>query len=240
MEDVKKGGDTFTTIRKQTLNLSGFKQDKINDKVMKSFGLTEEEINELKKGDVDSNFKGYAGDKQIRIKKTGKDIKAGLAKKNAELTARKNVIDDKASTLLSDIKTLGCNAVPDYITWEAREFGEDAPKIFGWEARDSYSIPYSVQQKLKEPKAEDACEEKGSDVIAMNVVQPQNAELSNQDKIKWMRVQKIRSKMEEFNGLIETSISIKKDLDIINTMINNLDDKTSYELTIGQLKSAGL
>lgn len=240
MSKLEKG-EEFTTIKKNGLNLQGVKESPFSEKIAKSLSLSKEEQEMLQKGEVTDNFSGY-GEKQMRVKKTGKEIKVGLTKKQAELTAKKDVNETKAKTLLSEIAALGCKAEPNQIPWQCKDMGDTAPKLFGWDIRDAYEIPYNIRQKMKKKEVDGTAD---TDCVKQEegLVMQDSAgvsELTNEERIKWMKVSKIKNKMNEYNEIIETNVQVVKDLDMVNTLMNNLEDKSSYELTMGQLKAAGL
>jgi len=221
--------EEFTTITHRGLNLEGIEDSGIDDSLAKSMGLTEEE---LEKADVKQAFSDSYGDKQIKIGKTGKEIKVGLTAKKAEYSNKKQILEDKKVHILHELKELGVKDGPDKVPYYAENEDYADHKEFSWEIQDKHRIPHHVAKQLKEGGSEDE--------VAQNQMMGSTKTLSNEDKLKYLKCEKISKYLKEYNDHARACFNTYKDLAVIETMLNNFKDGTTYQLTVKQLQAAGL
>lgn len=230
----REKNEEFSFLGTRQLNMSGFVNIGNDDKVAKSLGASDED---LQKGDVANAFKNTYGDKEIKVSKTGKEIKAGLTTKKQTYETKKQIVEDKKIAILATLKGMGCEDLPDEISWRAKDIEDFDTKIFSWKLKDKYSVPYSVKEKLKTMEAVNV---EANDIEATNVAAGTANQFDTKEVLKYKKHMKLSSLMDEYNSKVEECVGIHEDLAVINTMLNNIDDKRSYELSIKQLQAAGL
>lgn len=165
----------------------------------------------LEKGGLYGAF-GYA--EKLLVKKTGKEIKEGLSKVEEKINTKRQTIEDKKEAILADIVKLGCVEKPDQDPYYGEYDGtEGLHKTFSWKVRDKHNPMKNEGTEM---------------VVSVN-----GTNNSSTDKT-------LGQLMSEYNLCAERLNEGMRELSMLSTLKNNLQDKAVYELNTRQLQAAGL
>lgn len=190
----------FEYLGTRKLNLSGFTN------------LTEEvEESTIQKSHISSAF-GYS--ENVKMKVSGKKIKEGLEKKKQKYETKVQVIEDQMEKVLSDLKGLECEAIPNSPFYDYDGDEEDSEMTYSWEIRDKW--------RVQQPQ----------EMVSNNTILQTEEKTSEKTLFPYGEVY---TKMGEYNELVHKKCRERKDLKIIAAMLENIEEKKQYELTPKQL-----
>lgn len=175
----------FSSIRKFTLNESAFEKSSY------------------------SEIFGYSGN--LKLKKSGADMKKALTKLKEKEEARKLSLYEKMVDLMSECDSQPTEKMSSYVGNGMIDQVETVPKLFKHEflyEKDSY--PQSPS--------------------ALTIDSSQQSSPDDEQK---------RKKMREYNDTAHDYVRKCVDILKLQTTINNLEDKAKYELTVDQASLLG-
>jgi hypothetical protein len=188
--------------------LKGFAQTLKEDASIKKAVDSEENEDVLEKGQINDSMLGY--DSKINFKKKGSDIiamlNASLISVNTKIKEIEKQIEDKKEKIGSE-----CNPTQKCDSWRMGAY------------KDKISCPYmtydwNLTYYSDSKSISDATVMQDGESVSKSTVTKESAKLCS-----------------EYNQLVSMWIEMKVDAEAINVLVNNLDAKTTYDLTAKQL-----
>lgn len=165
--------------------------------------------NIIKKG-VSNTF--YGGESKLKYKKSGTEIKENLKKERISQCSIKDNAFQKIITIRMKILMEPTETINDWMLRGVNINKENLPKQYSYRLFENNGVDETINK-----------------VAARSFLLTPDKALNELDK----------QNMRDYNQLVEDYVKVLVELVYIDTLINNLEDKTEYELDTQQLVSFG-
>ena len=205
------------------------KQDTVRNNIL-HFGTDAQWVHEnadvLRKSHIVEEF---GNDKNLTIAVQGYIVKEGLKNLKTELESKVSNLENKLSVLSEDLGNGDVKFVDDYeaSSTEVDDIVKTLPNTFSYRY-----IENAKREFFGSPKVQDNVEQWAYDIVPSQ----QTTEESLACK-EWDEKEK---KFYCFNNAVRDLYATKKDLSVVNTMIDGFKDTKLYNLTVRQCNMLGI